>query len=175
MSDISPCPPERNPAADVLIGIGSNIDPAANVTRAITRLRETFGVAAVSRFYRSSPVGRKDQADFLNGAARLRTRMSRGELRDTLRQIEADLGRVRDPDDRHGPRTIDLDILIGPDGTCDADLTRRWFAAVPAAEVWPGRIVDGQQDLSQIAATFGKKVGPSYRLDELSSDGGRNE
>ena len=131
--------------ADVLIGIGSNVDAAANVPAAVTRLAEVGEVVAVSAMVESAPVGRTDQPAFTNGAARVRTGLSTAGLKAALRRIESDLGRVRDPADPDGPRTIDLDIVVGPDGRADDDLFTRWFVAGPCAEVWADwRAADGR-------------------------------
>ena len=128
---------EGGEQVDVAIGVGSNIDAAANVPAAVEKLSGVGEVVAVSQMLTSAPVGRTDQPAFTNGAVRLRTSLSEGDLKQRLLKIEADLGRVRDPDDRCGPRTIDLDIIIYGDRPADDDLRRRWFVAVPVAEVWP--------------------------------------
>jgi len=52
-----------------------------------------------------------DQPDFLNGAVRIRTELGPEELLDLCKQIEAEAGRDFDGP-RHGPRPIDVDLLL---------------------------------------------------------------
>lgn len=128
---------------DVLIGIGTNINPEANIVEAIDQLRRLFGSVDVSTIYTSAPVGRVDQPTFLNGAVCIRTDLSPWELKQRLLSIEASQGRIRDPDDKCGPRTIDLDIiaygsLVDDELQIpDSNLAKRWFVAIPCAELSP--------------------------------------
>ena len=139
------------PAHDVFVGVGSNIDPEANVPRALGRLAEEVRLTAVSTFYRTEPNGRPEQATFLNGVVRLETDRSAHRLkRDVLRAIEADLGRVR-TGDAYAARTIDLDILLFDDAIIrnaelcipDPDIRRRVFVAAPLLELAPGLVLPG--------------------------------
>lgn len=128
---------------DVLIGIGSNIEPMRNVAKAVERLGADFDLCGVSTIYTSAPVGRIDQPVFFNGAAHIRTDQPVDVLKRNLLTIESDLGRIRDPNDKCGPRTIDLDIIsygdcVSPDHQIpDPGLDTRWFVAIPAAELLP--------------------------------------
>lgn len=99
-------------AALAFIGIGSNQgDRGENLRRAMERLGglEDTKVLRASSIYRTEPVGRTDQPEFLNMAAELETSLAPGELMKTLLEIEKGLGRTRE--ERWGPRTVDLDIL----------------------------------------------------------------
>jgi 2-amino-4-hydroxy-6-hydroxymethyldihydropteridine diphosphokinase len=49
---------------------------------------------------------------YLNAVAIIETELPPRELLDALLTIERDLGRVRAPGNRWGPRTIDLDLLL---------------------------------------------------------------
>lgn len=108
----------------VIIGIGSNILPEANVKRSIEILRHQFDLLKVTNAIRTKPREFKPQADFLNAAALIKTKLSRLELKALLRQIESDLGRVRTAN-KAGPRTIDLDILVY-DGEVVDDKVYEW-------------------------------------------------
>lgn len=82
------------------------------LAKAVRRLRRLprSRLTGVSPVYSSAPVGFADQRSFLNGAARIDTRLRAGELLAGLRAIEKQLGRRRTY--RFGPRNIDLDILL---------------------------------------------------------------
>lgn len=109
--------------------------------------------------YTSAPVGRVDQPEFINGVVHLQTALAPRDLKKQLLEIEAALGRVRDPNDKCGPRTIDLDIvlfgqLIDVDLQIpDPNMSVRWFVAIPAAELIPNwKHPESGELLSQIAA-----------------------
>ena len=106
---------ERSPAS-ILIALGSNIEPGANLERAVARLENEAGVEveAVSGIWESEAHGAPGTPRFLNAAVRLRCSLPLASLKRLLRRIEADLGRVRDAD-RNAPRTIDLDIAMAGD------------------------------------------------------------
>lgn len=128
---------------DVVVGLGSNIDAAKNIVAAVEAISHVCDLVAVSTIYSSEPVGRSDLPTYLNGVAAIRTSLSQAELKQALLDIESDLGRVRNPRDRNQARPIDLDIVVYDAADCrssifvDGDLEKRWFVAVPAAELWP--------------------------------------
>ena len=95
-----------------LIGIGSNIGLAAeNCEKAIALINKpkSVNVTAQSSLYESEPVGKADQAWFVNAAIEVRTTLAPEELLQLLLSIEQDFGRTRK--EKWGPRIIDLDIL----------------------------------------------------------------
>ncbi len=98
------------------IGIGANLgDRRRTIRQAIGMLNRTPGVRAigVSRLIETEPVGGpKRQPMFLNGAAKILTRLEPGELLDLLLDVERRLGRDRSREVRNGPRPIDLDLLL---------------------------------------------------------------
>ena len=84
-----------------------------HLRRAVADLAE-HGVAveAVSSIYETEPVGEiLDQPDFLNAAARIRTELEPEALLDVCKAIEVEHGRAF-AGPRHGPRPIDLDLLL---------------------------------------------------------------
>ena len=129
------------------LGLGSNVgDRRANLARAL-ELLEDHGVAvdSVSSLYETEPVGEiLDQPDFLNAVARVRTRLEPLELLDTCKVVETELGRVFGGP-RHGPRPIDVDVLMLGDLELEherlrlphADLTSRRFVLEPLLELDP--------------------------------------
>lgn len=93
------------------ISLGSNIDPEQHLPCAAARLSELGEQLSFSRVYQSPAVGPSPQPDFLNAAAKLRTALDPTAVRERLRAIEAELGRVRSAD-KFAPRTIDLDLCL---------------------------------------------------------------
>ena len=96
------------------IGLGSNLgDRRDYLDRALRALDEhgAIEVGKVSSYRDTEPVGGPPgQGAYLNAAAELRTDLSADDLLKVLLQVEQTLGRVRS--ERHGPRTIDLDLLL---------------------------------------------------------------
>jgi 2-amino-4-hydroxy-6-hydroxymethyldihydropteridine diphosphokinase len=129
------------------IALGSNLgDRREYLDRALQALRETAGIAVskVSAYYETAPVGGPPgQGAFLNAAAELQTDLDPDELLRTLLETELKLGRIREV--HHGPRTIDLDLLLYGDLVrSTATLTlphprmhERLFVLQPLADIAP--------------------------------------
>ena len=101
----------------VYIGLGSNLEqPKQQIKQAVAELKLLPDSQYVgdSGLYLSKPLVAdgvsEDQPDYYNAVALLETSLSAVELLDCLQGIENRQGRVRDQ--RWGPRTIDLDILL---------------------------------------------------------------
>lgn len=136
----------------VWIGLGSNVsDRLGYLRRALALLAELPGTSLrrVSSVYDTAPVGKTDQARFLNAVAEIETDLAPVELADALLAIEDRCGRFRR--ERWGPRTLDLDILMYGDLTISDDrlsiphprMTERAFVLVPLAEIARGMEVPG--------------------------------
>jgi 2-amino-4-hydroxy-6-hydroxymethyldihydropteridine diphosphokinase len=83
---------------EVYIGLGSNLgDQEANLAAGLTGLAELAGISQVecSSLYRTAPVGKTDQPDFLNAVARAFYTGQPLELLAGLLAIEKKQGRVR--------------------------------------------------------------------------------
>jgi 2-amino-4-hydroxy-6-hydroxymethyldihydropteridine diphosphokinase len=96
------------------LGLGSNLgDRDAHLRGALDLLRRNgIDVEAVSSAYETEPVGEVlDQPDFLNAAVRIATELEPLELLDLCKAIEAEHGRMFGSA-RHGPRPLDLDLLM---------------------------------------------------------------
>ncbi len=126
------------------LGLGSNLgDRAGHLRRALALLGEIADVTALSSLYETAPWGRTQQPPFLNTACEVRTALPPEGLLRALQRIETALGRQRQ--ERWGPRTIDLDILLYDDlAIATAELTiphpllaERAFVLVPLAEIAP--------------------------------------
>ena len=125
------------PANTVIIGIGSNINPKANIGKATKLLSQLCRFVAASKFIKTKPIGFKSQNDFLKGAILIATPLNHARLKSALKQIETRLGRNRQ--ERHyGPRTIDLDILVWNGKVVGKDFYTRNFTRQSVLELMPG-------------------------------------
>ena len=105
------------------------------------------GVAVLrsSSTYETEPQGELlDQPDFLNACLEIETDQGPEELLDTCKVVEVEAGRVFGGP-RHGPRTIDVDVLLLGDLTHQserltlphADVLNRRFVLTPLLELDP--------------------------------------
>ena len=118
----------------VVIGLGSNIDPEANLEQAVLELKSRFKVSKRSQWTRTKPIGIQDQPDFYNGALLMETELEQQSLKKELKRIEDILGRDRSLP-KFGPRTIDLDILIWNKKVVDEDYYERDFLRKGVEEI----------------------------------------
>ena len=119
---------------EVVIGLGSNIDPEANLEQAVLELKSRFKVSKRSQWTRTKPIGIQDQPDFYNGALLMETELEQQSLKKELKRIEDILGRDRSLP-KFGPRTIDLDILIWNKKVVDEDYYERDFLRKGVEEI----------------------------------------
>ena len=138
------------------MGLGSNLgEREATLWKALEGLGATEGieVVAVSSFRETDPVGVVDQPRFVNGAAALETSLRPRELLERLLDVERSLGRDRAVEERWGPRTLDLDLLLYGGETIDEPglevphprLAERAFVLEPLLELDPDlRLPDGR-------------------------------
>lgn len=97
----------------VFIGIGSNVgDAIDNCIKAVKEigLMKCNRIMAVSSLYRAEPIDYIKQDWFVNCVVKIETDLTPYSLLSDLQDVEKRLGRKKDI--RHGPRIIDLDILI---------------------------------------------------------------
>lgn len=138
------------------LGLGANLGDREAQLRGATEDLPDRGVEveAVSSLYETEPVGEiPDQPDFLNGAVRIRTSLEPEQLLDVCKAIEAERGRVSGGP-RHGPRPIDIDLLLLGDLELSTDrltlphpeVTSRRFVLLPLLELDPAlRLPDGTE------------------------------
>ena len=119
-----------------VVSVGSNIDPQAHVARARDLIAENHELVAESALRRTKPVGFAAQADFLNSALLVETALDHDSFRAFLKETEDQLGRVR-AENRDGPRTIDLDIVVWNGAVVDDDVHTRAFLREAVREVLP--------------------------------------
>jgi 2-amino-4-hydroxy-6-hydroxymethyldihydropteridine diphosphokinase len=138
-------PPSQSPGIPCAIALGSNLgDSLTTLEAALEHLAQTPGVTLlkVSPWYQTSPLG-PAQPDYLNGCALLEVTLSAQGMLVILGAIENQFGRVRQQ--RWGPRTLDLDLLLYGDLVLEtADLIiphprmgERAFVLVPLAAIAP--------------------------------------
>ena len=130
------------------LGLGSNVgDRRAQLQRATEELgRHGVTVLASSSTYDTDPVGEiLDQPSFLNACLRIETELGPEELLDACKAVEREQGRVQPGEGyvRHGPRPIDVDLLLLGDTTYASErltlpheqvLARR-FVLIPLLEL----------------------------------------
>jgi 2-amino-4-hydroxy-6-hydroxymethyldihydropteridine diphosphokinase len=97
-----------------LLGLGSNVGERRTHLQAAVDALPGAGVSvlACSSTYDTDPVGEVlDQRSFLNACVSVATTLEPLALLDAVKELERELGR-RDGQIRHGPRAIDIDILL---------------------------------------------------------------
>jgi 2-amino-4-hydroxy-6-hydroxymethyldihydropteridine diphosphokinase len=157
------------------LGLGSNIgDRRSNLEAAVAQLpAHGVQVAASSSVYETEPVGLVlDQREFLNACLRIRTMLDPEPLLDACKAVERELGRAAGGP-RHGPRTIDVDLLL----LGELEYSSRWltlphtevssrrFVLVPLLELDPDLTLPSGARLSALEAALGpgqevRRAGP---------------
>ena len=146
------------------VGLGANLgEREQTLRRAVALLAAADGVdvLAVSELRKTDPVGVVDQPRFLNGAVAIETTLPPRELLDSLLRIERELGRVRG-EERWGPRTVDLDLLVYGDQIVGEPGLRvphpriheRRFVLEPLAELDPELEIPGLGRVSEVLAAL---------------------
>jgi 2-amino-4-hydroxy-6-hydroxymethyldihydropteridine diphosphokinase len=144
------------------VGLGANLgEREGTLLAAVDALggEEGIAVVAVSALRETEPVGVGEQPRFLNGVVALDTTLTARGLLDRLLALEQRFGRVRVPGE-HGPRTLDLDLLLYGGETIDEPglavphprLHDRRFVLEPLAELAPGLLVPGFGDVESLLA-----------------------
>jgi len=114
------------PINECIIGIGSNIDPECSIQAALMILQQETDVKGVSEWVKTTPIGIRNQNDFINGAIKIHTTLSQESFRRYLKNLDDELGRDRSLP-RFGPRIIDLDIVVWNGDVVDDDYYTRDF------------------------------------------------
>lgn len=103
-------------------------------------------IVGQSGIYETAAWGNTNQPAFLNQVLAIETDMEASELMATVLAIEIKMGRVREQ--RYGPRTIDIDILLFDEeihhlpelSIPHPELANRRFALIPLAEIAGGLV-----------------------------------
>jgi 2-amino-4-hydroxy-6-hydroxymethyldihydropteridine diphosphokinase len=147
------------------LGLGSNIgDTRAHLRAAVDALpRHDVEVLRSSSLYETEPVGLVlDQPDFLNACLRVQTDLGPEELLDACKTVEREVGRAAGGP-RHGPRVIDVDLLLLNDLRYSSDrltlphaeVTTRRFVLVPLLELDPDLALPTGERLADALAGLG--------------------
>jgi 2-amino-4-hydroxy-6-hydroxymethyldihydropteridine diphosphokinase len=154
------------------LGLGSNEgDRRGQLEAAVQALPEHgVDVTASSSVYETEPVGEVlDQREFYNACVQVRTDLDPEALLDACKAVERALGRLAGGI-RHGPRPIDVDLLLLGEIELSTDrltlphpevLARR-FVLVPLLELDPDLVAPAAGRLGDALAALG--AGQDVRL-----------
>lgn len=140
------------------IGLGSNLDkPKEQLSAALVEIQQhpQISIQACSHLYSSLPMGPKDQPDYVNAVCQITTSLSPIELLDFLQSVEQTHGRER-KEQRWGPRTLDLDILLYNNQRIESErltvphygMRYREFVLVPLFEIAPDMVMQDGRTLT---------------------------
>jgi 2-amino-4-hydroxy-6-hydroxymethyldihydropteridine diphosphokinase len=157
------------------LGLGSNEGDRLRNLRAARDALVLYEVIvdAASSVYETAPQGEVvDQPDFLNAVLRVRTKLGPEELLNAAKSIERDLGRDS-RGVRHGPRPIDVDVLLLGDVEYSSDrltlphpeVTSRRFVLAPLLELDPELTLPDGSSLAYWLALVGDQ--PVHRVGSL--------
>jgi len=148
------------------LGLGSNLgDRRDHLQAAIDTLgTHALTVRRSSSVYDTEPVGViLDQPEFLNACVEIETELEPAELLEACKQVEREVGRIAGGP-RHGPRVIDVDVLLLGQLTYHSErltlpheeVTSRRFVLVPLLELDPElTLPDGGRVADALAALGG--------------------
>ncbi|VAW14331.1 hypothetical protein MNBD_BACTEROID05-42 [hydrothermal vent metagenome] len=121
---------------NAIIGLGSNINPARNIEKALNTLSETFQKVALSEFVETEPFGFKEQNNFINGCIQIKTELELTQFQRTLKTMEKQLGRTPSKI-KFGPKIIDLDVVVWNFEIIDQDFFKRDYLKNSILELIP--------------------------------------
>jgi 2-amino-4-hydroxy-6-hydroxymethyldihydropteridine diphosphokinase len=158
------------------LGLGSNIGDSRAHLAAATAALPGHGVRvlASSQVYETEPVGLiLDQPNFLNACLRVETSLGPEDLLDACKAVEREVGRAAGGP-RHGPRVIDVDLLLLGDLEYRSErltlphpeVSSRRFVLVPLLELDPELTLPGGERLSDHLRALGdgqavRRAGPA--------------
>jgi 2-amino-4-hydroxy-6-hydroxymethyldihydropteridine diphosphokinase len=158
------------------LGLGSNIgDRRAHLEAAVAALPDHgVPVLASSSVYETEPVGLvTDQREFYNACLLVDTALEPEPLLDACKAVEREVGRAAGGV-RHGPRVIDVDLLLLGDLVYESDrlalphpeASSRRFVLVPLLELEPQLTLPDGRRLADALERLGggqkvRRVGPA--------------
>ena len=146
------------PISKVVFSLGSNLgDSATILQQAVDFLAETpdLMLVDVSPVYQTKPVGAPDQDDFLNMIVVAESTLEPLTILDRTQAIEDNFGRVRDV--YHGPRTLDIDVIMVGKRVSDQAIElphprahERAFVLVPWLDIDPNAEIAGFGPIAEL-------------------------
>lgn len=99
---------------DIFLSIGSNIEPRVKyIDEALSLLNSRFNLISQSSIYETQPLMDEQQENFYNMALYAKTEIDDPFLiLNIIKDIEKQIGRVKDINRPKGPRVIDIDIIF---------------------------------------------------------------
>jgi 2-amino-4-hydroxy-6-hydroxymethyldihydropteridine diphosphokinase len=164
------------------LGLGSNVGDRRTNLQATIELLWAHDVTVLesSSVYETEPVGEVlDQRSFYNACVRVETALGPEGLLDACKAVERAFGRVQAGEDgylRHGPRAIDVDVLLLGDTEFSSErltlphreVTSRRFVLMPLLELDPNLEVPGRgraaDALDALQGQDVKRAGPPLEV-----------
>ena len=126
----------------VVLSLGSNIDRENNIARAVEKIGCLFGDVDLSPVYETGSVGFEGPS-FFNLVAGIRTDQPLLAVRDAMREIEAEAGRIRGRKSFDN-RVLDIDVLLFGDQVLRPEyniprdeIDKYAFVLKPLADLYP--------------------------------------
>ena len=143
----------------IYIALGSNLnEPSEQIYKAINSIDaiNDLSVKHISSLYKTKPIGKIDQPDFINAAIEVEGDISPKNLHTALQDIETKAGRIRK--ELNEPRTLDLDVLLIDDLIMKTKkltvphprMHQRQFVIVPLFEINPKLNIPGIGSINKI-------------------------
>jgi 2-amino-4-hydroxy-6-hydroxymethyldihydropteridine diphosphokinase len=167
-----------------LLSLGSNLgDRMGHLRQAVNDLHDVL--LLVSGVYETPPWGDPDQPAYLNAVVLAAAQAGPRDWLTRAREVETKAGRVRDPERRYGPRTLDVDVIMvwdddgAPIISDDPELTlphprahlrafvlRPWLDIAPYAKLPPyGWVTDLMRSPAVEADLHGLTARPDLSLE----------
>lgn len=154
--------------ARAYLGLGSNLGDRRSLLAAAIEALDWGDVRVVQRssIYETEPVGGPaDQPWFLNMVIGVDTSLSPHQLWERCAGVEIALGRAHGREERWGPRTIDVDVLLhGTSSVNDEELViphprmhERAFVLLPLAEIAPDAGIGDLGSVGEILTTLSSR------------------
>ena len=156
----------------VYLSLGSNLEPEKNLVRAVQLLLAQDRIDRISTAWESKSVG-AEGPNYLNACLAFNTSFSWPELKEkVILPIELQLGRTR-TGNKYAPRTMDIDIILYDDRSCDDKSWEKAFVVVPLAEIYPGyQNPLRKESIRETAARLRQEIWMETRPEVLSQFGG---
>ncbi|MEQ8769948.1 MAG: 2-amino-4-hydroxy-6-hydroxymethyldihydropteridine diphosphokinase [Phycisphaerales bacterium] len=153
------------------IALGSNLgDRTKHLDAGVLAIAEleTTRTMALSEYVETDPIGPAGQGAYLNAAMVIETSLEPRALLDAMLDIERANGRDRDREERWGPRTLDLDLLLYANRVIDEPgltlphprMHERMFVLGPLAQIAPGLEVPGRGVVRDLHDALGAEESP---------------